>query len=109
MEYPKITKHRVLKEGDMLEESGITLTVIETPGHCAGALCFYSEDQRTLFSGDTVFPDFALPRTDLPTSDYEKLKKSYKKLAKLDVETIYPGHGEMVKNKEYVKKILEQL
>ncbi len=106
MGFPKIIKSKIVSEGDRIMAGEITLTVIETPGHCKGALCFYEPDEKTLFSGDTVFPDLALPRTDLPTSNIKELAKTYEKLAKLDIETIYPGHGRIIKEKKYIEKII---
>ena len=81
----------------------------ETPGHAKGALCFYDEEAKILFAGDTVFPDLGIPRTDLPGSEPEKLKETYSRLETLDIKTIYPGHGEKIEEKDYVKKILKLL
>ncbi|HID60801.1 MAG TPA: MBL fold metallo-hydrolase, partial [Hadesarchaea archaeon] len=50
---------------------------------------------RILFSGDTVFCD-GVGRTDLPTGDVEALIDSLRKLAELDVDRLYPGHGPFV-------------
>lgn len=105
MKIPEIKKFRMLTEGDKIETSEFKLEVIETPGHCKGALCFYEPEERLLFSGDTVFPDLSVPRTDLPTSDIDELIKSYEKLAKLDIEIIYPGHGREIREKKYIERI----
>ena len=32
-----------------------TLTVLHTPGHAPGAVCFYAEELTTVFTGDTLF------------------------------------------------------
>jgi glyoxylase-like metal-dependent hydrolase (beta-lactamase superfamily II) len=100
----KIT--RVLKEDDVVHGDLVALRVIETPGHAKGAICLYEEERKWLFSGDTVFPDMGMPRVDLPTSEPEKLRESYEKLAALDIRKIFPGHGEMIEEKEYVKKVM---
>lgn len=44
-----------VKGGDVIEESGLRLQVIETPGHTNGHVCFYSAEFHALFCGDTVF------------------------------------------------------
>lgn len=85
----------ILKEGDSLSPDKVELQVIHTPGHTAGSICLYDSKRKILFSGDTVFAD-GVGRTDLPGSDPEALEKSLQKLAKLDVEQIFPGHGEPV-------------
>ncbi len=52
-----------LKAGDKVFT--MDLTVLETPGHTPGSVCFYSEREGVLFSGDTIFFD-GVGRTDLP-------------------------------------------
>ena len=96
---------RVLRENDVIEGEGTVLTVIETPGHAAGAICLYEADKKFLFSGDTVFHDYGMPRTDMPTGNPEKLKESYEKLASLDIRNIFPGHGKIINEKKYLQKL----
>ena len=68
--------------------------IIHTPGHTSGGSCIYCEEQKLLFSGDTLFRG-TWGRTDVPTGDFEKIISSItKKLMILPDETIvYPGHG----------------
>jgi len=107
--YPKRKVDRVLKDGDNIEGDGCNLKVIETPGHAKGAICLFDEDAKILFSGDTVFPDNDMPRTDLKSSEPQMLKDSYEKLASLDIESIYPGHGKEIMEKNYIRKIMKSL
>ncbi|MGA2762102.1 MAG: MBL fold metallo-hydrolase [Spirochaetia bacterium] len=81
-----------LKEGDRVFD--MDLVVLETPGHTPGSLCFYSEKEGVLFSGDTIFFD-GVGRTDLPGGSERKLRESIeKKIAVLPPETrVFPGHG----------------
>jgi glyoxylase-like metal-dependent hydrolase (beta-lactamase superfamily II) len=44
-----------LADGQQIEVGGTTLTVLHTPGHAPGAVCFYAEDLATVFTGDTLF------------------------------------------------------
>ena len=68
------------------------ITVIQTPGHSKGGLCFYIDGM--LFSGDTLFYG-SIGRTDFIDGDFHELITSIKsKLFILPDETIvYPGHG----------------
>jgi len=69
------------------------LTIIKTPGHTPGSISIYCQQNRALFSGDTLFKD-VVGRTNLSYSDSQNLNLSLKKLLKLPQDTIvYPGHG----------------
>ncbi len=82
----------LLNDGDSIRVGNISLTVIHTPGHTRGGLCYYTEG--VLFSGDTLFHG-NVGRCDLPGGDYTTIKKSIReKLYALPDDTVvYPGHG----------------
>lgn len=83
---------RLLAEGDLVKAGKLTFTVIHTPGHTPGGICLYSQEEKILFSGDTLFYG-TYGRTDLPYSSEEEMQKSLKKLLQLPSETkVYPGH-----------------
>jgi len=86
---------RELRNGDKVELGELALEVLHTPGHTAGSVCLYASKQRILLSGDTIFSD-GVGRTDLPTGDATALRNSIEGLLKLDVQSIYPGHGPLV-------------
>ncbi len=44
-----------LADGQQIEVADITLTVLHTPGHAPGGVCFYARDLATVFTGDTLF------------------------------------------------------
>jgi len=69
------------------------LEVIHTPGHTPGGICLYEPDSKSLFSGDTVFPEGSIGRTDFMGGSSGELTRSIEKLIQLDVKTLYPGHG----------------
>lgn len=75
---------------------GVTkLRVIKTPGHTPGHVSLYNEEQKVLFTGDTLFRE-SIGRTDLPGGDYSWIMTSIlEQLVPLgdDVE-FYPGHGD---------------
>ena len=81
----------LLHDGDVVREAGLELTVLHTPGHTPGCVCYLSG--KTLFSGDTLFYG-SYGRLDLPGGDVQDMIKSLTRLMKLDGETVaYPGHG----------------
>lgn len=83
-----------LNEGDIARFGNSELKVLYTPGHADGSLCYYSEKDKFVISGDVLFNQ-SIGRTDLPTGDYDLLKYSiWEKLFTLPEETVvYAGHG----------------
>ena len=81
-------------DDDLLHLGELEFKVIYTPGHTSGGSCLYCEEEKLLFSGDTLFRG-TWGRTDVPTGDFEAVINSItKKLMILPEETIvYPGHG----------------
>ena len=87
---PEATK--LVHEGDTVMAAGLTFTVLHTPGHTAGSVCYQIGDK--LFTGDTLFR-FGCGRTDLPTGSSEQMQASLARVVPMarNLE-IYPGHGD---------------
>ena len=84
----------LLREGDTVEAGTLSFTVWETPGHTPGSICFVSDEEQILFSGDTLFSD-GYGRTDLPGGDETVMQQSLSRLYKLQTPYhVYPGHGD---------------
>jgi len=94
-EAPEYKVDEMLKEGMVLELGEWRLEVLETPGHSQGSVCLYERNEKILFSGDTVFPDGNIGRTDMYGGDTAQLVNSIERLTRLDVQTMYPGHMEI--------------
>lgn len=78
--------------GDELDLCGLKFTVLATPGHTPGGVCFLCGD--SLFTGDTLFCE-SVGRTDFPGGSTSQLRESVKKLLALPGNlTVYPGHDE---------------
>ena len=85
----------IVDDNDLIHIGELEFRVIHTPGHTKGGSCLYCEEEKLLFSGDTLFKG-TWGRTDLPTSDFVSIINSItNKLLVLPDETIvYPGHGQ---------------
>lgn len=88
------TPEETFSDGDRLVIGSETVTVLHTPGHTAGSVCFLLNDGRDLLTGDTLFAE-TYGRTDLYSGNSADLCASLGRMATLPPEiTIYPGHGE---------------
>ncbi|MDR2069492.1 MAG: MBL fold metallo-hydrolase [Spirochaetaceae bacterium] len=80
---------RLLSEGDAIGP----LKVFHLPGHTPGSVGLFMEEEKILFSGDTLFKA-GIGRTDLPGGDWDAIQISLDRVLDMDrAITIYPGHG----------------
>ena len=82
---------RYLVDGDELQFGEFTLTVLHTPGHTPGSLCFVVANHA--FVGDTILAGGIGKQT--PETDLRRQMMSIgTKLLRLPMSTaLYPGHG----------------
>lgn len=79
-----------LREGDIATVGSLKAKVIETPGHTAGHIVYYFDDDEIAFCGDTLF---ALGCGRVMETPMAVMWSSLAKLAALPGETqIYCGH-----------------
>ncbi len=82
----------IVNDGDTLLVGGITVKVIQTPGHTKGSVCYLAED--CLFTGDTLFCE-SCGRTDFPGGSMAEMRQSLLRLAALKGDyAVFPGHEE---------------
>jgi glyoxylase-like metal-dependent hydrolase (beta-lactamase superfamily II) len=74
--------------------TGLTGTILHTPGHTQGSVCLYLPAEHLLLAGDTLFAG-SIGRTDLPGGDTRTILRSiHAKLLPLPDDTlVIPGHG----------------
>jgi len=81
-----------LNDGEKLCFGGAGLTVLHTPGHTPGSLCFLTG--KHLIAGDTIFPG-GPGRTSSPGALKQIIESITSKIFVLPEETtIHPGHGD---------------
>jgi len=94
MTYPERAPDRDLSDGQTITVAGADLTVLHTPGHSRGAVCFHLPGQSWLFSGDTLFAG-GPGATGRSFSDFGVIVDSIRdRLLVLDPGTVvHTGHG----------------
>jgi len=86
-------------EGFELEATEFRLLAMHTPGHSADHLCYLLEEERMLFTGDTVVDEDGPPTTIAPPDgDMAAYMASLERLGsrRLRLRTIAPGHGQLI-------------
>jgi glyoxylase-like metal-dependent hydrolase (beta-lactamase superfamily II) len=105
MKFPDFTFDLQLEEGTWKCNGG-QLEIYHTPGHSPGSISIYWPEKKTLVCGDLVFQE-SVGRVDFPGGDGELLKKSIKKISKLDIEYLFPGHMDIVRGTDNVRRNFE--
>ncbi len=87
-----------IKDAEFFEDEEYLLftgcKLILASGHTPGSIVVFFENEKIMFSGDTIFAG-GVGRTDLPGADSKKMVWTIRKLLNLPSETIiYPGHNE---------------
>ena len=90
-----LTGCKELCDGEEIELLGHVFKVIATPGHTKGGCCYYVEDSKLLFSGDTLFCE-SYGKYTFPTGSLKQIVESVavRLMALPDDVTVFPGHEE---------------
>jgi glyoxylase-like metal-dependent hydrolase (beta-lactamase superfamily II) len=90
---PPLAAFQPIEDGDVLPILG-GLRVVHTPGHTPGSVCLYGARDRVLFVGDSLQRRFGRVSyaSGLYSDDLRAARRSVKRLARLDVETIVFSH-----------------
>ena len=91
-----------LNENQNIMIGRVMFKVIAVPGHTSGHIAFYSEEEKVVFTGDTLF---SLGCGRVFEGTYEQMINSLNKLKNLPDDTsIYCGHEYTKKNYEFCFK-----
>jgi glyoxylase-like metal-dependent hydrolase (beta-lactamase superfamily II) len=93
--HPDTAPDGTLVDGDHIEVAGTRLTVLHTPGHAPGAVCFHAPELGAVFSGDTLFQG-GPGATGRSFSDFPTIIDSIRdRLFTLPADTVvHTGHGD---------------
>ncbi len=83
-----------VEDGSELTLGNAKITVLHTPGHTKGGVCYIFPDDRIIFSGDTLFR-LTAGRTDLYGGNARQALTSLAKIGELEGDyKVYPGHDD---------------
>jgi cyclase len=97
--------HMTFSSGELnLRVGKKTLTLFPLPGHSADNIAVLVEEDRVLFAGDA-----AMPLPYIVDGDIDELTTSLKKVARMGLENIVQGHGDIVLRGEIEGFVKENL
>jgi len=81
----------LVHDGQCLSVGDCQAQILHTPGHSEDSICIHVPEYAALFSGDTEL------NIRLPGGHFSKpYLQTLERLARLEVKTLYPGHGRIV-------------
>jgi glyoxylase-like metal-dependent hydrolase (beta-lactamase superfamily II) len=86
---------RVLADGDQVMVDGVSIDVIQTPGHASNHVCYRQTELNWIFTGDHVI-DGSTVVIDPPDGSMSDYLKSLARLKKFSPVALAPGHGDLI-------------
>lgn len=87
---------RTIENGDVIEGTEFGLQVLHTPGHTPNHVCFLLEEERVLFTGDTILNGTTSVISPASGGDMAAYLATLERLKKLRLSRIAPGHGDVI-------------
>lgn len=95
-----------LADGVAVEFDAGRLDAVQAPGHSPDGVCFFWPEAAALFTGDVILGE-GTSMIAPPEGDMSAYLATLERLARLEPEVIYPGHGPLID--EPVRKICEYI
>ncbi|MCB9006727.1 MAG: MBL fold metallo-hydrolase [Ardenticatenaceae bacterium] len=89
---------------DWLEMGGARWQVLHMPGHASHQTCFFQPESRQFLSADMLLPKTPTPIVERPLPNQPRqpslplFLESLARCEALEIDTVYPGHGEPFRN-----------
>ena len=83
----------IISPGDILDLGGLSLHILDAPGHCRGGISLWEPGEKMLFCSDSL--GFHLPTDKFVSNfyvDYDDFLKTFETLCALGPKWICPGH-----------------
>ena len=105
------TKFHDAKDGDVFDLGGITLKVYPVPGHTKGSIALYCPEKKAIFSGDVMTKGQPLiyGQSLAISSEPQEFIAALSRLKELDVEIVWPAHGDAPLDASIISKTRDML
>lgn len=91
-EFPEVNADILIEDGTEIMLGNSKITVMHTPGHSMGGVCYLFKEDLVMFSGDTLFR-LCAGRTDLYGGNGRQELRSLSNIGELEGNyKVYPGH-----------------
>lgn len=106
---PGYVRFQCLKEGHCLDLGGKRFLVLHCPGHTPGSIALLDEEEKLLFSGDTVSlgPVYMFGRNRRPSVYLETLKRLWTMAEEGRFSLVYPHHNTAPIPAEKIRTLIE--
>ena len=95
---PDLKVDRAITDGDTIDGTEFRLEVLHTPGHAPNHLCFFLDEERILFTGDTILDGMYSVVSPKSGGDMAKYLATLERLKKMRLSKIAPGHGDVIED-----------
>lgn len=102
---------KMLHDGDTFDLGGLTLITYPIPGHTKGSVGLYCPERKWMFTGDTVMLNHRLvygQSLEISSAPQDFIR-ALTRLSELDIETVFPGHGDVPGDKSLITDTREML
>lgn len=99
---PGLEVDRAVGDGDVIDGTEFGLEVLHTPGHAPNHLCLLLEEEKVLFTGDVILGDMYSVVSPTNGGDMAMYVEQLKRLKRLRISKIAPGHGEVIEEPKAV-------
>jgi glyoxylase-like metal-dependent hydrolase (beta-lactamase superfamily II) len=93
---PHLKVDRAITDGDVVDGTEVRLEALHTPGHAPNHLCFFLDEERVLFTGDTILDGMYSVVSPKTGGDMAKYIATLERLRKMRLAKIAPGHGDVI-------------
>ncbi len=90
---PPFAVEKILSIGEILDLGGLTLHILDAPGHCRGGIALWEPNEKTLFCSDYL--GFRLMSGRFVSNfyvDYSAYRRTFETLWALKPQWLCPGH-----------------